>query len=451
MSSHPGPVVLLQLACQLFPVTAIAQDTPPSGHNKRPVLSTMAEADYQSGVAQYKGVNHVLVLPGLVANRNTKQIEVFAEATGIKPGSIVEFLLIDADSSQGYESLLWSHARPGDIHRALQFIGMTPGKPFQPGMLRSWPERERGLTGIGAAGEDDRIPLESLVTDTATDRTLPATGFIFTYSIMVHRPGLPKQTVYAADVMDPRSVASIFNDSTTVPDVPGRAPQHLVYGRQLVAPAYRFKKNERLTITLQPEYRDGRKRVADLSLDVAPATGNSARLPVAFELTGSDGKPLTARQTLPDVLDVFGRLNREGRNPYVSVRFGTSLKLETVRKVCRLLQAIDTDRGIHVEPPADHQLYYEAFLPDTQLLDRQRRIVDPWEIHVRHDEDGCLAADLMLYKAGIVDGQRKSTLVSHTVASGDELRMLLAADAEHRKSAERRRGPSCCWCLSGAM
>lgn len=437
---HTGRISPL-LAVFLVARIVTAQDSPPSGYNERPAHSAKAAAVFETNRAKYGASEHVLVLPGLVADRETKQIEVLAEATGIKPGVIVEFLLIDAASSKGYEALLWSHARPSDIHRALEFIGMRPGEPFRPGKLRFWPKGERVLTNVRAAGDDDRIPLESLVVDQTTKQTLPATGFVFTGSITVHKPDMPDEKAYAADVIDPRSVASIYNDSTAVLDVPRRALQHLVYGQQLVAPTCRFKKNELLTVTLEPEYKDGRRRVVDVSLDVTPADKQAATRSVEFELTDTRGRALTDRRKLADVLGVFGEMKRDGHDPFVSVQFSAGLKLGTVRDVCRLLQAIDTERGIRIEPPAKDQLYYEAFLPDPGLLDRERRIVDPWEVHLTADADDSVSAKLTRHQSRFVDGERVVSVETHDVPSAKALREYLDAEDARRKSLEQRPGP----------
>ncbi len=416
-----------------------AQETTPAGYNEVPIHAAKAKAAFRENLAKFKDSDHVLVLPGLVADRTTKRIEVSVEATGIKPQTIVEFVLIDAASSKGYEALLWSHARPSDIHRALEFIGMSPGERFHPGKLRFWPKAERVLVNVGVG--DERIPLETLVLDKTTGRGLPATGFVFTGSMQVNKPGMPDKKSYAADVIDPMSVVSIFNDPTCVLDIPRRALQNAVYGKQLVAPAYQFEKHQLLTVSLEPEHKDGKKRVIELSLRVKAGDDVAAKLPAAFELVAASGQPVTEREELADVLSALGRLKRDGRDPFVSVRFDSALKLGVVRHVSRLIQAIDTERGIRVGPPAPGQLYYEAFLPRRQLLDRKTRIVDPWEVHLRHDESGQLQAKLTQHQSRFVDGKEKETVRSKDVLNAVGLRNHLDEEAAQRKKDGRRPGP----------
>jgi len=385
------------------PLGAAAPRSLPPQYGEAAKHAAQANSAYQSDLARYKGADHVLVLPGLVADRRSKRIELLAEATGLESGQVVEFLLIDAAGAKGYEALFWSHARPSDVHRALKFIGMGPGRPFDPGKLCFWAKGERVIVWVApeadsAHAADPAAPtrIERLIVGHNTGKPLPETGFVFTGSFTLEPPAGETAGAYAADVLEPKSVLSIYNDPTTVLDVPRRAFQHAVYGSQVVGPEYRFAKHELVRIVLEPEYKDGRRRVADLTLLVraaepfAPAGADSPRPagPVAgaeFLLTDTSGKPLAQRPQLVAVVEVFERLIRRGCDPYVSVCFDPALTLAQVQQVCRLLGAIDKEQGIRIEPPPPGQLYYEAFLPDVGLLDRESRLVDPWELHLTPD------------------------------------------------------------------
>jgi len=430
-----------------------AQENLPARYGDRPRHAARAKTAYEANLAKYKGADDVLVLPGLVADRRAKRVELTAEATGLAAGTIVEFLLIDAGSSKGYEALLWSLARPSDVHRALQFIGMAPGKPFNPAGLRFWSKGERVVASVAAADDSgDRVVptrLERLVVDGNTAAPLPESGFVFAGSFKVRRPGGKAGRAYAADVLDPKSVASIYNDRTAVLDVPRRALQRAVYGTQIVGPQYDFAKHELVKIILEPEYKDARRRVVDLTLHVrqSSSTARSESAPaLAFRLTDAAGKPMTEKPQLPAVLEVFDKLTRQGRDPYVSVCFDAAMLLAEVRQVCRLIAAIDCEAGIRVEPPAPGQLYYEALLPNGELLDRESRVVDPWELHLvrgRPQAQEKLTAALTLHESVFVGGDLKSKAKTTTfdVGSPDALRRQLDADATRRQAAGRRPGP----------
>jgi hypothetical protein len=443
------------LAVMLLATSAPAQpglgDTLPE-FNDRPKHSALATTTYQANLKKHKGASDFLVLPGLVANRKTQRVEVMAEATGIGAKTIVEFLLIDASSNKGYEALLWSHARPSDIHRALEFIGMKAGNAFHPGELRYWAKGERVVTTIAVG--DDEIPLESLIIDNRTGRRLPAVGFVFAGSSIVNPPGNPAQKLYAADIVTPKSIASLYNNTTAVLDVPRRAFQGDIYGTQIVGSRKNLRKNELVTITLKPELTDGRRRVIDLNLKIRgtkpePAklleaeNDSSAKLPFEFLLTDETGKSITPKPQLANVLGKFESLVRQGRDTFVSIEFDSALTLEQVKHVCKFIDAINSDGGIRVEPPAKNQLYYKALLPDRKLLNPARRVVDPWEVHCHlNKETGDLAATLRLLESTYVGGESKTKETKLAVESGKELRRQLDADAARRKNAGRRPGPT---------
>ncbi|MEE8450383.1 MAG: YdjY domain-containing protein, partial [Thermoguttaceae bacterium] len=376
------------------------QDEPPAQYGDRPKNAAHVEEIHRANLSQYKDVADILVLPGLIARKKEQRVEILAEATGLAPDSIVEFLLIGSNSGKGYESLLWSFAKPSDVHKALVFIGMKPGKPLDPARLRFWPKGERVLLNVAARDEkDDASPpvrLECLVMDRNLGESLPEDGFVFTGSFLMNGREPDSGRVYAADVVEPKSVASLYNDPIAVLDVPRRARKSDIYGSLVIGPEYGFAKNELLTIRLEPEYKDGRQRVMDLVLEVRrPA---ETAMSVEFLLKDGTGKAIVERPELPLVLGKMDALITEGHDPYVSVRFDAALRLAEVRKVCRIIGLIDTDSGIRVEPPETGQLYYEALVPDPQWLDRENRIDQPWELHLVCDESN-VTGTLILYES----------------------------------------------------
>jgi len=424
----------------------------------------------------------VLVLPGVVADRREKRIELLAEATGLGPGEIVEFGLIDATSCKGYEALFWSHARGSHVQRALEFIGLEPGEPFDPAGLRFWPKGERVIARVAAwdieDGHAEPVRLERLIVNERTGRTLPERGFVFVGSPAVEPPRGQQQPTAAgdraspatragahpADVMEPKSILSIYNSPITVLDVPARAPQHAVYGTQVVGPAYCFAAHELVRVVLEPEHKDGRHRVVELELRIRPdrhieaasAQAGQRAGPAAgveFVLTDRQAMPACAERHLVAVVGVFERLVRQGCDPFVTVRFDPELSLHRVREVCRLLAAIDTEQGIHVEPPPPGELYYQALLPDAALLDPEKRVIDPWELHLtKADPDaaqgggtatGPLAARLVRHESSYASrtAKRACHTVAYEIRSPAELLGRLRAEAQQRAASGRRSAP----------
>ena len=420
---------------------------PPPQYGDTPKHAARVKEAYEDNLSKYKGDADVLVLPGVVANRKTRRIEIAAEATGLAEKDIVEFLLIDQTSEKGYESLVWSFAKPSDVHKALMFIGMKPGRPFNPAKLRFWPKGERVLLSVAAQGQPDTdrpLPIENLVMDSNSEETLPAVGFVFVGSTMIRRFDGKPGKVYAADAYEPKSVASLFNDPIAVLDVPRRARKSDVYGRQVASPEYDFAKNEPLKIILEPEHKDGRRRVKDLELDIrlSDKKPDKDALPVEFLLKDAKGVSLVEKPKLHAVLGAFGQLVQQGRDPYVSVIFDDRLRLAQVQKVCRVLVVLDSEKGIRIEPPAPGQLYYEAFLPDRRWLDRKSRLVQPFELRVTA-KGGAIGAALTLHEYVWADDNPEPKMKATTfdIATPQALREQLDADAKRRREAERRPGP----------
>lgn len=444
------PTVPLLLLLAARPAAQEDFTTPAAGDDQDRFGNTPSHADrarvaYKSNLERYKGAKDVLVLPGLVARRREKRVEIMAEATGMAEGAIVEFLLIDQSSNRGYEALLWSFARPSDVHKALVFIGMQPGIPYDPAGLRSWPKGERVILSVAADGLRGSLRLERMVLDKTKDEPLPEDGFVFTGSYTVPRRGDRSRRDYAADVLGAKSIASIFSDPAAVLDVPRPVLQSEVYGKLVVSSEYDFAANELVTIVLEPEYKDGRLRVKDLVLHVgrpsaAPAAaGSPGGARPLFVLTDAKGKTLTEKPSLPAALAALDAFARKGHDACVSVRFDAGLRLADVRTVCRVLAVIDVIGGVRIEPPAAGQLYYKAFLPNSRLLDRRKRVSQPWELRLVRQGGaitGLLAWYDMVYTDDKPDPELKVTRFD--VITPEALRDRLDAAAARRKRAGKR-------------
>ncbi|MBN1270570.1 MAG: hypothetical protein JXB04_13350 [Kiritimatiellae bacterium] len=329
----------------------------------------------------------VMVRPGLLADRRGKWVRLWGEAIGVNPHDPVEFFLIAENSGKDYEALAFSFARPLALHRALEFIGLHPGQPVDYDRMRLWPKAERvrmTFEWTDRDGELQRAAPEELIVDTRTRRTLPVMGFAFTGSLWVEDDGDSTQKVYAAEVYDPLAIASAYNEPLCVLDVPRRAVDGQVYGYQKANPDRLLPKGALLSIRLEPEYKDGRTRVADLTLKVSPRKGAHGRsLPeMLFALETAAGQSAARGNGLKHILAAFGRLTKDGRDPFVSVAPGRDLPLEGVRALYDFLSGIATDNGIRLEPPAAGHLFYRAFLPDESLRDRANRPSQPWELRL---------------------------------------------------------------------
>jgi hypothetical protein len=391
-----------------------------------------------SNASRYKGSTDMLALPGLVADRKRQCVEVLAESTGLSSNSIVEFLLISETSQHGYEAIGVSFAKPSDIHKALEFIGMRAGAPYNPQQLRMWPKGERVLINLlpqTPGSNATPLRLERLVLDRKSGRPLPDAGFIFTGSLMVDGE---QGREYAADAWEPKAVVSIYNEPYAVFDIPRIAAKSAVYGDQVVNPECALGRGVLLSLRLEPEYKDGRKRVRDLVLEVAPGTALSdlEEGGAVYALCDPEGKALAKGRRLADARQVLADLVKQGEDPFVAVRFQPEMRLDKVRNVCRLISDLDDGNLLRVEPPGPGQLLYRAFLANEQWRKREQRAGQPWELVLPPKGPGKLIrveeADDALMEAPVF----KTT--EFAVANAQDLARRLAEDAAARKQENKR-------------
>jgi hypothetical protein len=389
----------------------------------------------------------------LIANRKTRQVLLLAESTGLSQNATVEFVLIDQNSGHGYEALFWSFAKPSDIRTALMFIGIQPGSPFNPDNLRFWPKGERITIKVADTNGVAFTPserIESLALDKKTGKTIPGTGFVFTGSMQSPDPRGESGLVCAADVYEPNSIVSLYNEPGTLLDVPRQASKGDVYGTQVVSHNQQFTRGQLLTLILEPERRTGESCVQDLMLEVGlnPTTlkqvatesgpGISGRA-FSFRLTDQKGTLLNRIPTLEDALSVISGMLKNGLDPYLALRFDGAIALHDVRRLCLLFNVLETRSGIRIEPPGPGQLFYRAFLPDERWRDAGTRLEQPWELHLTGN-GGRISGKLVWHEEIWTAGKTDPTLkeASFDVPTPQALRAQLDAD-ETKGNHEGRR------------
>lgn len=377
----------------------------------------VAEQEYRDRVAKEKNNPDLLVLPGLVADRKSRQVRFLAEATGVKAVDIVEFFLIGENSGHDYEAIAVSLAKPGDVHRALEFVGMKPGRPVVFSKLQLWPKGERVTATIAPRGATNSpVRLEQTVLDRRSGKALAAGGFVFTGSVMADSTEKPGTQVYAADAFEPGSIAANYNEAQSVLDVPRQAPQKQVYESMFANPDHLFQAGQLLEVTMEPEYKDGRTRVLDLTLHITTPEGKSgaAANGLSFRLDDAAGKPVYAGAEMKELMRILSEFAASGRDPFVALRLGDSVSVSALRDLCRILDSINTENGIRIEPPGGNQLFYKAFIPNEVWRDRAGRMAQPWELRLEL-KDGKPAGVLTQVKEVWKDEQARPDLKPENV------------------------------------
>ena len=187
----------------------------------------------------------------------------------------------------------------------------------------------------------------------------------------------------------------------------------------------------------------------DLVLDVRaggprtnkPSTDIERLTSLSFQL--NDTKTLLNKQpTLIAVIEALAGLDRKQHDYYVTVNFGDTVELGQAQALAKILSTIDVEKGVRIDPPPPGQIYYRAFTPDQQLLDRESRLYHPWELALA-EKDGQVSGKLLRIDSVWKTGSSASELeITEVAVSGpQDLRKELDAEAERARKADKRARP----------
>jgi hypothetical protein len=351
------------------------------------------------GISLCTAQSNFFIRPGLIADQTGRVVRITAKTTSLKSNDPVEFPLITQGSGKDYEALAVSSASALDIHESLRFIGLEPGQGVDPSQLRFWPKGDRVKMVFHIAdtqsptGSIFHLPFEHLIQDTRSGKTLPETGLVFTGSEWVPAGDPPTGRVYAADAYGPGSIASVYNESYSVLDVPRTAPKQEVYTFQIPNPDHRLPTSQLVEITLEPFYRDTLPHRFDLSLLVAPDGTN-----LAYTLLDSQKQALNTNRSRNGMLAALSRYSTADRDAFVTLTPDEALALQDVQTLAQLLDSLDNERGIRVEPPPPGHPYFRAFLPNEKFRKREDRFDKVAELHLGTRE-GVTTGELILVKS----------------------------------------------------
>jgi hypothetical protein len=384
------------LFAQLILITLVSSLIPPAqgGNTPTPLsprdnnLTRMKSID-SNHQRTYGGHPNFLIRPGLIADQTSRTVRVSAESIALEAGHPAEFPLITLGSGKDYEALAVSFASAADIHQALEFIGLRPGQVVAPERLRFWPKGDRVRVTFRYTASPlketknrppqlNEIPAERLIFDTRTQKTLPETGFVFTGSGLT--PAIPPATgtVYAADAFSPGGIISIYNEPSTVLDVPRRAAQQDVYSYQVPNPDIPLPSGALIEVLLEPFFRDNQPHRQDYSLNVKPGDNSD----IAFALFDATGKAVNTNHSVNGFLASLGRITGPERDAFVELHPADTLTLKDMPTIAQFLSTLDSDRGIRMEPPPDGHPYYKAFMPNKAHRRREDRPVATAELHL---------------------------------------------------------------------
>lgn len=442
----------LHVAVVLFAVaTVLAQfDSPfkdrPLGH---PENRARVGRIHQDELRQFAGDTNRLVLPGLIADRRKQRVEVRVERSAVGANASCEFLVVSESSDHGYESLLIAFARPSDIHAALRFIGTEPGESYHPPTHRFWAKGERFQVSV-IATNGNVLRVENLLMDRRTGTALPPEGFLFTGSRRIPAPDNPHRLEYVADTVQPMAIACLFSTPYAVLEVPRTVSKETIYRNTTVNPDFKIAEGALLTLAIEPVLPLGSKSVQDLVLqiDAAPGTGKPPGSKVEalanLRVQLREGSTvLNPDGTLVSAVIAIAALDRQKRIPFLTLHWSPAIQLASVQALAEILDSLDSEQGIRIEPPLPGEPYYRAFTPDRQLLNRTERRAHPPELAL-HQKDGRISGHLLLVESVRREGTSGSELecIERPLLDSADLGRELEADRERHRSPNRRPRPN---------
>ena len=311
---------------------------------------------------------------GVVADIERREVRLLVEAVGHNEDSTMEFLIVGPQSNRAYESVAVSVAKPSDIVRAMESIGVPRGNGVDGQRFRFWPYGERIAGTIRKLNEgvESARPLQSVVKDSKSEPPLYGEGGL------VFTGGPWKDGVCGADTEQPSSVIALFNEPDTLFDIPFMASKGAAYGRSVLAAKMEY--GEVMEIVLKPmPLPGGGLRAVTLYVTVEA----SASQETTFICTDKKGESLK-KGTLTEALTWMKTLSDRGHDLFVTLTMSDELTLTQAIAVTRVFVLLD-GRGIKLYGKTKEGLYPRAFLPQEEWRKRDGRTPQPFEVYLTGD------------------------------------------------------------------
>jgi hypothetical protein len=102
---------------------------------------------------------------------------------------------------KAHETVVTIEAKPSAVHKALEELGLKPGAPVQGGTKAgTGPAVNVYLEVPGPGGQPKRLPIEKVLIDPKTNKTMPKVQWRFTGSVMTQPDPNKPEKVYGADL-----------------------------------------------------------------------------------------------------------------------------------------------------------------------------------------------------------------------------------------------------------
>ncbi len=332
---------------------------------------------------QARASETVRVWYGVSADLKKREIHFLAEAVGHPKGITAEFMLIGPQSDRAYEAVGVTVAKPSDLVRAVESLGLSRGGCVGRSPFCFWPMGERlsvTMRRLDGATPEVESPLQQLICDAEIDEPLlGARGVVFT-------GGTWTQEVCETDTRAPCSVLSLYNAGDTLFDVPSQISQSEGYGRVTIAETLPY--GALLEIVMRPLAAEGQAQVLPLTLAVW-----ASNQVISVTCQNKAGKRLKEGD-LATIVTWMKQLTEEGRELFVTVGMSDDLLVKQAVEVARIFDMLN-GHGLKLEGKTPEGLFNQAFLPLEKWREREGRMPQPFELHVTRQADGTYAKKMI--------------------------------------------------------
>lgn len=257
-----------------------------------------------------------------------------AVATGMEKGAPVEFFFAGNNSDRDYETMFFLEGTTDDFCCGLEQAGFPRGMPIDEKSCVLWP--------VGCAVKIEP-KIEDFVVGVSASDKLPTT-IIYTGGTRTKNGGFD-----CVNTM-PASLFSIYTLGQSPFVYDGVFNQGDMYGRFVAKETIKKGTKIKFTITCDP-----------------------STMPAKLQLTAKSGKGA----------ELLGTIRKASEKGCVNalVDFDGELSVKEAVAVANALSAIDSMK-IKINGLTSGNIFYRAFLPSDQWLDRQKRLSQPFELTI---------------------------------------------------------------------
>jgi len=271
------------------------------------------------------------VVAPVTADKATHSVTFTAHATDVGIGTTVEFAFIGPGSDRAYEAMFVTDASAAEIAKAFDEAEIPRGKPVSQTDCRFWP------VGTYVTIEPD---LSQFINDTTKcdDISIVYTGGARTDA------GIP-----VANSETPEAIFALYSFGQSMLMLDGTLDQSAQYGRFTCCK--KLQPGERLTFKIS---RDDSRQICSRKLTLKPE-----KIREAIESLKND------RSHSLDVL----------------TDFSAALTVAEAQSAAKALSVVDS-KAVRINGFSEGQFYYRGFLPDELWRDRNKRLMQPLEVHI---------------------------------------------------------------------